>query len=38
MASIRKETTDVLPNEVAGFVGAMVEQGARVMKQTLESA
>lgn len=28
--------TDVLPNEVAGAIGAMVEQGAAVMKQTLE--
>jgi len=28
--------TDVLPNEVAGPIGALVEQGARAMKQTLE--
>jgi carbon monoxide dehydrogenase subunit G len=30
--------TDLLPNEVVGPVGAMVEQGANVMKQTLERA
>ena len=30
--------TDVLPNEVAGPIGALVEQGARAMKQTLERA
>ena len=28
--------TDVLPNEAAKSIGAMMEQGARVMKQTLE--
>lgn len=28
--------TDVLPHEMAGPIGALVEQGARVMKQTLE--
>jgi carbon monoxide dehydrogenase subunit G len=28
--------TDVLPNEVAGPIGALVEQGARAMKQTIE--
>ena len=28
--------TDVLPNEVARPIGALVEQGARAMKQTLE--
>lgn len=29
--------TDVLPHEMAAPIGALVEQGARVMKQTLES-
>ena len=29
-------TTDVLPNELAGPIGALVEQGAAVMKKTLE--
>lgn len=28
--------TDLLPNEVAGPIGALVEQGASVIKQTLE--
>ncbi len=28
--------TDVLPNEVAGPIGALVEEGASVIKQTLE--
>ncbi|MBI5251761.1 MAG: SRPBCC family protein [Desulfomonile tiedjei] len=28
--------TDLLPNELAGSIGALVEQGAEVMKQTLE--
>ncbi|MGH2524085.1 MAG: SRPBCC family protein [Anaerolineales bacterium] len=28
--------TDVLPNELAGFIDAMMEQGAGVMKRTLE--
>lgn len=28
--------TDVLPNEVAGPIGALVEEGARVIKKTLE--
>lgn len=28
--------TDVLPNEVAGPIGALVEQGASVIKRTLE--
>lgn len=28
--------TDVLPNEMATSISALVEQGARVMKQTLE--
>ena len=28
--------TDVLPNELAGFIDAMMEQGAEVMKRTLE--
>ncbi len=27
---------DLLPNDMAGPIGAMMEQGARVMKQTLE--
>ena len=30
--------TDLLPDEVAGPVGALVEQGAQLMKQTLERA
>jgi hypothetical protein len=30
--------TDLLPNELAGAIGAMVEQGAEVMKKTLELA
>ena len=29
--------TDVLPHDMAGPISALVEQGARVMKQTLES-
>ncbi len=29
--------TDLLPNELAGFVAALVEQGADVIKQTLEA-
>lgn len=29
--------TDVLPHEMASPISALVEQGARVMKQTLES-
>ncbi len=28
--------TDLLPNEVAGSIGALVEQGASIIKQTLE--
>ena len=28
--------TDILPNELAGPIGALVEQGAGVMKRTLE--
>ncbi len=28
--------TDVLPNELAGFIDAMMEQGAGVMKRALE--
>jgi hypothetical protein len=28
--------TDLLPNELAGAIGALVEQGAEVMKKTLE--
>ena len=28
--------TDVLPNDVVGPIGALVEQGARAMKLTLE--
>jgi hypothetical protein len=28
--------TDLLPNDVAGPIGSMIEQGAAVMKQTLE--
>ncbi len=28
--------TDVLPNEVAGPIGALIEQGAQAMKETLE--
>jgi hypothetical protein len=28
--------TDVLPHDVAGPIGALVEQGARAMKETLE--
>ena len=28
--------TDVLPNELAGFIEAMMEQGAGAMKRTLE--
>jgi carbon monoxide dehydrogenase subunit G len=28
--------TDVLPDEVAGFIGAMVDQGAAAIKKTLE--
>jgi carbon monoxide dehydrogenase subunit G len=31
-------TIDLLPNEVADAVGAMVEHGAKAIKQTLESA
>lgn len=30
--------TDVLPHEMAAPISALVEQGARVMKQTLEAA
>jgi len=30
--------TDLLPNDLAGPVGALVEQGASVIKQTLERA
>lgn len=30
--------TDVLPNEIAGSVRALIEQGAGIMKRTLESA
>ena len=30
--------TDVLPHEMAAPIGALVEQGASVMKQTLEAA
>jgi carbon monoxide dehydrogenase subunit G len=30
--------TDLLPNDIAGLVGAMVEHGADIMKQTLERA
>jgi len=29
--------TDLLPNELAGFVAGLVEQGAAVIKQTLEA-
>jgi hypothetical protein len=29
--------TDVLPHELATQIGALVEQGARVMKHTLEA-
>ena len=29
-------TADLLPNEVAGYIQAMIEQGMGVMKQTLE--
>lgn len=29
--------TDVLPNEVAGAIGGLIEQGADAMKRTLES-
>jgi hypothetical protein len=29
--------TDLLPNEMAGFVNGLVEQGAAVIKQTLEA-
>jgi carbon monoxide dehydrogenase subunit G len=28
--------TDLLPNDIAGLVGTMVQQGADIMKQTLE--
>jgi len=31
-------TTDLLPNELAGAIGDLVEQGAEVMKKTLELA
>lgn len=30
--------TDVLPDEVAGAVSALVEQGSEIMKRTLEAA
>ena len=30
--------TDLLPNELAEFVGAMMEQGCAAMKRTLESS
>src|SRR5512145_2719086 len=30
--------TDVLPNDLAGPIGALVEQGAEAMKRTLERA
>ena len=30
--------TDLLPSELAGAIGALVEQGAEVMKKTLELA
>ncbi len=30
--------TDLLPNELAGFVADLVEQGAAVIKQTLEAS
>jgi hypothetical protein len=30
--------TDVLPNDLAAFVSDLVEQGAAIMKQTLEEA
>jgi carbon monoxide dehydrogenase subunit G len=30
--------TDLLPNELAGFVAGLVEQGAAVIKQTLEAS
>ena len=30
--------TDVLPNEVAGPIGALVEQGAGIIKRTLEES
>jgi carbon monoxide dehydrogenase subunit G len=30
--------TDVLPHEVAGPIGAMVEQGSKVIKRTLDGA
>jgi hypothetical protein len=30
--------TDLLPNELAGAIGALVEQGAEFMKKTLELA
>jgi hypothetical protein len=30
-------TTDVMPHEVAGPIKALVEQGAIIMKRTLES-
>jgi len=29
-------TADLLPNEVAGYIQAMIEQGMSVMKRTLE--
>jgi hypothetical protein len=29
-------TADLLPNEVAGYIQAMIEQGMGVMKRTLE--
>jgi carbon monoxide dehydrogenase subunit G len=29
-------TADLLPDEVAGYIQGMIEQGMRVMKQTLE--
>lgn len=28
--------TDVLPNEVVGPIGALIEKGADIIKQTLE--
>jgi uncharacterized protein YndB with AHSA1/START domain len=29
---------DVLPNEIAGYVGGMMEEGTKVLKRTMESA
>lgn len=29
---------DVLPNEVAGYVGGMMEEGTKVLKRTMEAA